>query len=106
MSYLEAWLALLLLVMGSLEALLGGFEWGLATPIARLVGVGIAILILSGLAVRIIPISIHNWTASVIFPLATTGLNRRSFSSSCRYTLALFGRREMSGQTRIDEESL
>ena len=74
MSYLVGWPALLLLALGSLAALLGGLAWAWRTPIARLVGAGIAILILGALAVRIIPMSIHNWTASVGFPLATTGL--------------------------------
>jgi TRAP-type C4-dicarboxylate transport system permease small subunit len=36
--------------------------------------VGIAILVIGALAIRIIPMSINNWTASVGFPLATTGL--------------------------------
>ena len=44
------------------------------TAIARLVVAGIAVLILGALAVRIIPMSVHNWTASVGFPVATTGV--------------------------------
>lgn len=48
MSYLEGWLALPLLATGSLAALLGGFAWAWRTPIVRLVGTGIAILIRSG----------------------------------------------------------
>jgi hypothetical protein len=74
MSYLVGWPALLLLALGSLAALLGGLTWAWRTPIARLVAVGIAVLVVGALAVRIIPTSIHNWTASVGFPLATTGL--------------------------------
>jgi hypothetical protein len=74
MSYLVRRPALLLLALGSLAALLGGLAWAWRAPIARLVGAGIAVLILGALAVRIVPMSIHNWTASVGFPLATTGL--------------------------------
>jgi hypothetical protein len=74
MSYLVSWPALLLLALGSLAALLGGLAWAWRTPIAKLIGVGIAVLVIGALAVRIIPTNIHNWTVSVGFPLATTGL--------------------------------
>jgi len=68
------WLAWLLLAFGSLAALVGSFAWGRRTAIARLVVAAIAVLILGALAVRIIPMSVHNWTASVGFPVATTGV--------------------------------
>lgn len=73
-SYLVDWLAWLLLAFGSLAALVGSFAWARQTALARLVVVAIAVLILGALAVRIIPMSVHNWTASVGFPVATTGL--------------------------------
>lgn len=73
MSYLVGWPALLL-ALGSLAVLLGGLAWVWRTPSARLIGVGIAVLVIGALAIRIIPMSINTWTASVGFPLATTGL--------------------------------
>jgi hypothetical protein len=73
-SYLVDWLAWLLLAFGSLAALVGSFAWARRAAIARLVVAAIAVLILGALAVRIIPMSVHNWTASVGFPVATTGL--------------------------------
>ena len=78
-SYLVDWLALLPLALGSLAALVGSFAWARQTAILKLVVAGIAILILGALAVRIIPMSVHNWTASIGFPVATTGLIGASF---------------------------
>jgi len=66
--------SLALLALGSLAALVGSFAWARQTAIVRLVVAGTAVLILGALAVRIIPMSVHNWTASVGFPVATTGL--------------------------------
>ena len=73
-SYPVNWPALLLLGLGSLAALVGSFAWARQTAIARVVVAGIAVLILGALAVRIIPMSVHNWTASIGFPVATTGV--------------------------------
>jgi hypothetical protein len=73
-SHLVDWLALPLLALGSLAALVGSFAWARQTAIARLFVAGIAVLVLGALAVRIIPISVHNWTESIGFPVATTGL--------------------------------
>jgi hypothetical protein len=73
-SYLVDWLAWLLLAIGSLAVLVGSFAWARQTAIVRLVMAGIALLILGALAVRIIPMSVYSWTASVGFPVATTGL--------------------------------
>jgi hypothetical protein len=73
-SYPVGWPAMLLLGLGSLAALVGSFAWARQAAISRVVLAGIAVLILGALAVRIIPMSLHNWTASVGFPVATTGV--------------------------------
>jgi hypothetical protein len=73
-SRLADGLALLFLALGSLLALIGGLTWARHTTTLRLGEMGIMILILGAIAVRLVPIRLHDWTVSVGFPLATTGL--------------------------------